>query len=185
MIGNFITDFIRGKANFDALPENIQKGVFLHRDIDRFTDAHPIVKRNYQRLKPQHGRYAAVVIDVLFDYFLINNWRTYSDEAFEDWEKRVYTILEAHQNLYPAFLQRRLPLMISDNFLSKYGTYEGLAFAFDKIANRTRFDNNMQDAVSSLQANEAIMNDEFNEFYPELLRFVQQSIQDKFTPSDY
>ena len=37
MIGNFIADHLKGKQ-WMALPEEIQKGVVLHRFIDSFTD---------------------------------------------------------------------------------------------------------------------------------------------------
>ena len=42
-IGNFMADGIHGK-NFDAFPADVQKGIRLHREIDSFTDFHPIFR---------------------------------------------------------------------------------------------------------------------------------------------
>ncbi len=50
-IGNFIADFIKGN-NFKKFPEAIQKGILLHRLIDSFTDAHPVVRKS-KTLNPQ------------------------------------------------------------------------------------------------------------------------------------
>lgn len=44
MIGNFIADHIRGNR-FTHLDPEIQQGIKLHREIDTFTDAHPITKK--------------------------------------------------------------------------------------------------------------------------------------------
>ena len=40
LIGNMISDFVKGKKQFDYTPD-IQKGIRLHRMIDTYTDAHP------------------------------------------------------------------------------------------------------------------------------------------------
>ena len=45
-IGNFMADGIKGKR-YLKFPPDIQKGIILHRAIDTFTDAHPIVKKKH------------------------------------------------------------------------------------------------------------------------------------------
>ena len=48
-IGNFMADGIHGK-NFATFPLEIQKGIILHREIDTFTDAHPIFRQVNRQL---------------------------------------------------------------------------------------------------------------------------------------
>ena len=43
LAGNMISDFVKGKRKYDY-PEEIQHGIAVHREIDRFTDAHSITK---------------------------------------------------------------------------------------------------------------------------------------------
>jgi acyl carrier protein phosphodiesterase len=43
-IGNFVADGIRGNK-YKLYPIEIQVGIKLHREIDTFTDAHPIFRR--------------------------------------------------------------------------------------------------------------------------------------------
>ncbi|MGB5646129.1 MAG: ACP phosphodiesterase, partial [Muriicola sp.] len=81
-IGNFIADSIRGNK-YTHLPATIQKGIILHREIDTFTDAHPIHKKSSKRLHPTQGHYSGVVIDVFYDHFLAKNWAQYSEEPLE------------------------------------------------------------------------------------------------------
>lgn len=73
LVGNFIGDLVRGNQ-FSTLDPAIQRGILLHRAIDRFTDTHPVVRRSKQRAQTVTGRYASVVIDVFYDHFLARDW---------------------------------------------------------------------------------------------------------------
>ena len=48
LIGNFIADHIRGN-HYENFSKEIQQGIFLHREIDTFTDAHKIVRKSTKR----------------------------------------------------------------------------------------------------------------------------------------
>ena len=67
-IGNFLGDFIRG-SELNSLPLTVQKGVYLHRFIDQYTDNHPVVRDLNKMLVPHFAKYAPVVSDIYFDYF--------------------------------------------------------------------------------------------------------------------
>ena len=42
LVGNLVADFIKGKE-LRQFSEDIQIGILLHREIDSFTDTHPLV----------------------------------------------------------------------------------------------------------------------------------------------
>ena len=109
LIGNFIADFIRNKEVPNFSPE-VQKGIILHRQIDTFTDEHPLVKKGTHRLQNKHHKYAPVIVDVWYDYLLANNWDRYSGESLDDFCEGVYRILEKRMDDLPAKLQKRLQL---------------------------------------------------------------------------
>ena len=48
-IGNFIADSVKGKQYLDY-PKAVQQGITLHRNIDEFTDSHPIVHHSVNRI---------------------------------------------------------------------------------------------------------------------------------------
>lgn len=168
MVGNFITDFIRGKSSVAALPEGVQKGVQLHRKIDQFTDAHPAVKQSIARLKPAQGAYSPVLMDVFYDYLLVKHWATFSTIALPSFTQKAYSVLLAHEALYPLFLQKRLPLMVQDNWLMRYGEADGLRFVFKKMAQRTKYPNQFERATDDLMALEIALEADFLAFFPEL-----------------
>nr|WP_290937503.1 hypothetical protein [Haliscomenobacter sp.] len=81
MTGNFLADFISNRE-VNELPEEIRRGIVLHRQIDQYTDAHEAVRQSIQRLYPRHRKYAPVLVDVYYDYFLIHNWAQFTTEDF-------------------------------------------------------------------------------------------------------
>ena len=52
-LGNFMGDTVRGKQYLDY-PEEVQRGILLHRQIDTFTDAHPLFRGSKRQLVPHY-----------------------------------------------------------------------------------------------------------------------------------
>jgi acyl carrier protein phosphodiesterase len=48
---------------------NIQKGIELHRNIDEFTDNHPVTKKAMEIFRPAYRLYSGPIVDILFDHF--------------------------------------------------------------------------------------------------------------------
>ena len=69
LVGNMISDFIKGKKQFDY-PGPIQKGIRLHRDIDNFTDTHPVTQQLKSYFRPAYRLYSGAFSDVVYDHFL-------------------------------------------------------------------------------------------------------------------
>ena len=76
LVGNFIGDFVKGKK-LELYGDEIQKGILLHREIDDYTDSHPIVLETKKRLRPNYHHYAPVISDVYYDHFLASLWSNY------------------------------------------------------------------------------------------------------------
>ncbi len=172
IVGNFLGDFLSNKQ-VATLPRPFQEGVRLHRKIDSYTDQHPMVKQSSKRLQAKHGKYAPVILDVFHDFLLAHNWDKYSTQPLGDFAKNIYQVLQHHIYLMPTFLKERLPLMISDDWLVRYGTEDGLRFTFDRMKLRSSFPRFFEHAVESLQLDFDALNADFNQFFPEALAMVR------------
>lgn len=173
LIGNFIADFIRNKE-VTTFSEAVQEGIFLHRKIDTFTDNHKIVRQGTQRLRQYHGKYAPVILDVLYDNILIKNWHLYSGQNLKDFTQSVYIILQERFDELPLKLQKRIPNMIASDWLYQYGTDLGLRFVFQKMDERTKFPSNFVAAVEHFNEDYKLYEKEFNLFFPDLMEFVEK-----------
>lgn len=168
MVGNFLADFI-GNKEVAKLPPDIQKGVVMHRQIDSFTDQHPMVKQGAKRLHASHGKYAPVILDVFHDFLLAQNWGQYASLALPEYASGVYEVLIRHLPIMPAMLHDRLPKMVADDWLVRYGTEEGLRFTFSRVKLRSSAPHFFENAVESLTKNYQAFNEEFNSFFPDII----------------
>lgn len=173
LIGNFIADYIRNKEVINYSDE-VQAGILLHRKIDSFTDTHSVVRQGTRRLRKYHGKYAPVILDILYDYILVRNWSLYSGQPLEDFTSYVYGILWNRMEKLPAKLQTRLPNMINDNWLIKYGTEAGLLFVFEKMDERTKFPSDFKSAIQHFKMDYHLYEEEFKQFFPKIIQYVEQ-----------
>src|SRR4051812_26110944 len=67
LTGNLISDFVKGKAQY-TYPEQIQKGIRLHRAIDTFTDTHDATKEAMHFFKTPYRLYSGPIVDILYDH---------------------------------------------------------------------------------------------------------------------
>lgn len=172
LVGNFIADFIRKSQDY-LFPPGIQRGLILHRNIDTFTDNHPIVREGTKLLHERHHKYAPVLMDVYYDFLLTKNWAQFSAESLPHFTQYIYKILEAHLPIMPPVLQHRTPLMIADDWLMQYGKWEGLAFTFNRMRRRASEPSHFDFAAETLQKYLEPLEEGFLQFFPDVVEYVQ------------
>ncbi|RKN81261.1 acyl carrier protein phosphodiesterase [Ulvibacterium marinum] len=172
-IGNFIADSIRGNK-FKHLPDSIQKGILLHREIDTYTDAHHIPKKSSKRLHANYGHYSMVIVDIFYDHFLAKNWKRYSDIPLEVFVDRFYDLLEINYVLLPEGIKRMMPYMIADNWLVNYAKMKGIGRVLNGMNRRTQNKSKMNFAILDLEKNYTLFEEEFTAFFEELIIFSKQ-----------
>lgn len=175
-IGNFIADSIRGNK-YLHLPPNIQKGIRLHREIDTFTDAHPIARQSSKRLHTNYSHYSRVIVDIFYDHFLARNWDKYSDIPLEAFTEKFYDMIEAHYPILPLGIKRMMPYMIADNWLLNYGSIKGIGRVLSGMNRRTQNRSKMQFAIIDLEAHYGEFEKEFTLLFEELIIFSRQKIK--------
>lgn len=166
-IGNFIADSIRGNK-IGHLPDRVQQGILLHRAIDTFTDAHPIVRRSSKRLHTRYSHYSRVIVDIFYDHFLAANWAEYSDTPLEPFVADFYDLLETNFTLLPEGVKRMMPYMIADNWLVNYAHLEGIGRVLSGLNRRTQHKSGMNRAVTDLEIHYQAFEQEFSSFFREL-----------------
>ena len=172
-LGNFIADSIRGNK-IDHLPSRIQKGVILHREIDTYTDSHPIPKISSKRLHKNYSHYSRVIVDIYYDHFLAKNWKHYSDTPLKIFVDNFYDLLEDNYTILPTDVQRMMPYMISDDWLYNYSKMEGIDRVLQGMDRRTKNRSKMNFAILDLEEHYSDFEREFTSFFNELITFSKQ-----------
>lgn len=177
LIGNFIADFIRNSQVVSYSPE-VQAGIQLHRMIDSFTDTHVEVRKGVRRLSNTQGKYAPVVIDILYDYILAKNWDLYHDVSLEDFSQRVYEVLSRRNSDLPERLRSRILAMVEGDFISGYNSLEGLRYVLGRMDRRTKFPSKFQESADQLMQEYDMFNEEFHSFFPSVIELAQTFLKD-------
>lgn len=172
-IGNFIADSIRGNK-YDHLPDRVQKGIFLHLEIDTFTDAHAIPKKSSKRLHKNYSHYSRVIVDIFYDHFLAKNWGRYSDIPLEVFVENFYDLLEDNYAILPDGVKRMMPYMISDNWIYNYSKMKGISKVLNGMNRRTNNISKMNFAIQDLEEHYEAFEKEFTSFFDELITFSRQ-----------
>lgn len=174
-IGNFMADGIHGK-HFDSFPIEIRKGIILHREIDTFTDSHPLFRQSTKRLHANYHHYSGIIVDIFYDHFLAKNWKNYSDEKLEDYTERFYQSLRDNFEVLTPKTQKMMPYLVTQNWLMSYQTVEGIEIILEKMDNRMKRNSNMRFAVAELRTFYSEFEEEFTLFFKEIQSYSNQKI---------
>jgi acyl carrier protein phosphodiesterase len=166
-IGNFMADSIRGHS-YDVYPEEIQKGILLHRSIDSFTDMHPTFRQSKHRLHEKYGHYSGVIMDIFYDHFLAKNWSIYSDEKLEDYADNFYYLLKDNYDVLTEKVKSMIPYMFARNWLVSYASIDGLQMIMFHMDHRTKNRVNMHESIVELKQYYTEFEQEFTQFFEEL-----------------
>ena len=134
-VGNFLGDMVRGVHMAD-LPPGIRRGVEMHRAIDALTDADPQVRSVNQLLALRHGRYATVLSDIAFDYYLYRHWERFGPLPFPDFTQETYRRLRDARPLMPPAAARRTTGMTDGRWLLTYTSRRGLLDVYRRLLPR-------------------------------------------------
>jgi len=175
MIGNFIADHIRGNR-FTHLDPEIQQGIKLHREIDTFTDAHPITRKSKRRLHKRYGLYAGIIIDIFYDHYLAKNWHEYSAIPLDVFVDSVYALLDGNKEILPEKTNHMLPYMIEHNWLYNYQFKKGIKSVLNGMNRRTKNLGQMDLAIDDLYELDSEFEKDFKLFFEDLRTFTNQKL---------
>ena len=172
-VGNLLGDFAKGVVVAE-LPEPVKNGLFNHRAVDRYTDNHAIIKQLKSLMSAERKRFAGIMMDVVFDHYLIKHWNSFSHLSFEDSSVVYYQSLTQGQALMPEPMQRVTQRVVSQQWFDSYQTLQGIGFALDRIASRIRFDHTFYGSIEEITVHKNEIEKGFLAFFPELQLHVQE-----------
>ncbi|MBD3585043.1 DUF479 domain-containing protein [Salinimonas sp. HHU 13199] len=172
--GNLLGDFMRGSRP-EMFSHAVQRGLANHRWVDKFTDSHVEVTTLKQKVSPARRRFAGIIVDIAFDHFLIKNWATYSVQPLDPFCQSVYRDLSDCLSDMPVNMQHTVKSMTRHQWLTTYGSLQGVARALDNTASRIRFTHNFYDSITEIEANYANMEAAFHRFFPQLKQAVSDA----------
>jgi len=176
LVGNMISDFVKGRKKFDY-GADIQKGIFLHRAIDEFTDTHAVTRQAKSYFRNAYGLYSAAFVDIVYDHFLANDTAEFEEGSLMEFSQRTYDILMRHLPEMPERFQHMLPFMKKQNWLYNYQFREGLRNSFGGLVRRAAYLDESDTAFRLFEKHYEDLMRCYMEFFPELKQFSHQTFE--------
>jgi acyl carrier protein phosphodiesterase len=166
-VGSVLPDFAPASV-LAALPPAFQAGIRQHRQVDLFTDTHPVVRRSTRRFPPPFRRFGGILTDVFYDHLLTRQWASHSAVPLPAFAAQVYTAIEQCRPTLPPELYTRLARLREADLLGAYGELAGIARVLRGIGGRLRRPFDLAAALPVLEAQYGALQEDFDCFFPEL-----------------
>ena len=179
-VGNLISDFVKGKQK-DAFPEKIRQGILLHRNIDTFTDTHPVTKRAKTYFRDPYGLYAAPLTDIIYDHFLARDPVIFppgeGGKSLKVFAQRTYDRVYQWRDLLPAQFARLFQYMRAEDWLAHYYYKELIFKSFEGLVRRATRMPPAEQAKRLFEAHYDDLQACYAEFFPELKEFALRTLE--------
>lgn len=172
LAGNFFGDFFKGRIK-ESWPIGIQKGVQLHRNIDEYTDQHPLVFQTKARFFDEFHHFAGIISDVLYDHFLAVHWEEFHSQPLKPFTEALYQTLEKELPKVPERGQYMFSYMSQDNWLLHYAQLDGIAQALRGLSRRAKHEIHMQNSLHTIREQYSELENEFLEFWQDIRNYLQ------------
>ncbi len=168
LTGNMISDFVKGKAQYDY-PMNIQYGIRLHRAIDTFTDTHEATRQMKSFFQADYRLYSGAFVDIVYDYFLANDSSQFPNKpALQTFTTNTYQQLVEYASFFPASFSQLFPYMQSQDWLYNYQYDWGIEKSFGGLVRRAAYLNESKKAFETFLQHKSAMQSCYDEFFPSL-----------------
>lgn len=175
-LGNLLGEVVKGNK-FNDYPDEIKKGILLHREIDSFTDQHPIVKNSSSYFHSTQHKYSPIIVDLIYDYFLIKHWRKFHPTSFYMFKENCYELFNYNFDNFPSNLQQLLTHLLKHDWFENYSSINGIQSTLNGISKRTKFDNKLSLAKNTILENEKELEEDFLIFFPDLIQHCKDFIE--------
>lgn len=172
IIGNYIGDDIKGNQWKD-IDADIARGVLMHRQIDYFTDSHPVCLAVTKHLRPYFGKWSAVAIDLYWDHFLASSWADHHDTPLGKFSSEIYALLKENKSSLTPQSRKMLQHMSQYDWLTSYASPEGIGSAFNGLSRRISIANTLHRGNEILEIESEFLREHFELFFPEIKSLSQ------------
>lgn len=174
-MGNLLGDFVRGRPWDDRFPRAVWQGIMEHRYVDSFTDSHSVWQDSRALLPDSLRRYAGIIIDVYYDYFLHRHWDRYSSASLSSFIREVHHDLELAMPMAPPEAEEAIRLMIDEEWLQGYGDLAAIRETLERIAHRSPVLGAISGSGVFVEPHLPEMEGHFLNYYPDLIRHVAKT----------
>jgi acyl carrier protein phosphodiesterase len=175
LLGNMISDFVKGKKKFDY-PARIQAGIMLHRKIDAYTDEHPATRQAKELLKTAAGAYAGSFVDIIYDHFLALDGYEFEEGYLAEFTRKTYQQIEMQEKWIPEKFVSFFFYMRTQDWLFNYQFTEGIHRSFEGLCRRAKYIDDAEPVFEAFLRNYEGLKNAYELFFPHLKTYAYHEL---------
>ena len=181
LAGAVLGDFLKGPIK-ETWDPSLTMGIKLHRKIDAMSNRNAIIQSACNRFPSPMRRLAPILIDIVSDYFLANDWKTYQQKSLNDFSTKCYLALTNYQNLSNERFSNFLTYMVEKNLLANSINWETIETTTFSVLKRLRKESELIPILEAMEQAKHLLTEDFTNFYPALrnssLKWVLDSLSE-------
>jgi len=177
LVGNMISDFVKGAAK-NTYPKDVRQGIMLHRAIDSFTDTHAATQKAKEIFRSHYRLYSGPIVDILYDHFLANDEKIFTDASLKQFTQHVYVVLEQHTALLPERFVQMLPYMQAEDWLYHYRYEQGMQKSLRGLVRRATYLQESHTAYALFLDNYTALQHCYDDFFTDVKQFAKQRLKE-------
>ena len=174
LVGNLIADLVKGKQ-IENYSENIRHGIRIHREIDSFTDKHPIILESKELFQSSAGRYGGSFLDVSYDHFLALDYLQEPSEGWKAFSTHCYKQIELYADVLPPTFISMFMYMKSEDWLYNYRNRSMIELSFERLARRAAYLDNDTPVFADFERHYDEIKASYEAFFPKLKEYVLEN----------
>ena len=177
LVGNMISDFVKGKTQFQY-ERLVQVGIQLHRRIDAFTDEHETTHEAKAVFRPAYRLYSGAIVDVLYDHFLANDLTVFNEQhPLHSFSQRTYQSLEEQATQLPERFLMMLPYMKAQDWLFNYQHRQGIERSLSGLVRRSAYMTDHQPAFILFNEHYSLLQQCYNAFIKDVKSYAKEQME--------
>ena len=146
----------------------------MHRQIDQYTQQHPLAQEIAELLPLEYRRYAGILQDMVSDYFLSLHWHHYCERELGVFASDTYAILARHRDIMPAAAVGFSERLEQYDLLCLYREWATIERTLTSIGQRMPRANPLAQAGEALANHLPQLESVFHQHYPAMIEFARR-----------
>jgi acyl carrier protein phosphodiesterase len=171
-LGNFLGDFVKGNPDGSYNPD-VVKGIRLHRFVDSYTDAHPLITSVKPLFSKELRRFSPITLDMFWDHCLAKYWSIFHGESLSQFTVLAQAIIAKETQMLTDPLPERFnkvsQLVWQGKWFEHYADIKNIDFALKRIALRSPRMAPLADTFVTLIEHYDQLTRTFFDLYPDVL----------------
>ncbi len=161
-------EFLKGNIP-STLSHGFATGIRLHRCIDAFTDQHELIKEIKSEFTSPLRRYAGILLDLSFDYYLTKHWKTFNSLELSHFNKSILGTLLKQKELLSSDARKMYAFFEESNFLEAFVDWNQISRSAFRVGTRLGANNPFIKVDDILLRLDSKLEETFLTFYPEVI----------------